>query len=747
MTRPVEPMDNHGTWIGRISTANHVYSQLKPMARLVDGAWQSLGPEERIARFPRGGLVLGGFSKALIEAYRNGADSLWVFECRPSKGEDGWAVEAPEQALPLVDLSGMPMADARRRLFDTGLRLPKGDGRQAVVLLEGGTYALLRFGSKARGGPSFVRLPPDRIVELRRADPSWKVPGRDDPPYLPHKGLPSGEIVSRLDWSSDADFLNRLLERYRAALDGYLLLRDGNEAGRRPEKALAELRLGQGSAAELEAIVERMRTEWPQIARALGAVEGMTRLLMETDEAKRLLADAVEHRRGEMTTDLERQVRAEVEERLRGFREELEHADREVETRRQELSRLEAGTAECVRDKDLRVADLRQVEARLTESEAMLEAARREAHEVGLRNAAAQAEFERIHRECDELAGSVERSRAAISDLVRGIRNEVEASAAHERDEVRLFAARVERLLAQEGMPVAAMAPPSVPPWWAPARSRCQSIGLSELRRRLEEEAQRHGVLTDDLVLLDGFARAGELVLLLGDQAELSLHAYARAVAGGEIRFHAVDPTAIGLDDLWRIPTRSRPTAFAVAWHHAQVNPQDTVLVCLRDFDAAPFRLWLASLQAVLASDDRPRNLLVTAVPSLASSFRDTEEQDAAALRHVLVALGPRPRPGSASAEVVLDEPPPPPTSLRWGTGEVRGPSRVTFKVLVDRGGHPRVVRRALRLVATLGEATGNAERSVPAMWAAYLHDGIASVLPAALAAGAEGIRALAVQR
>lgn len=271
---------------------------------------------------------------------------------------------------------------------------------------------------------------------------------------------------------------------------------------------------------------------------------------------------------------------------------------------------------------------------------------------------------------------------------------------------------------------------------------------MKVLPKRLADEAESHGVLPQDLALLDGFARAGEIVLLLGDQAELALRAYARCVAGGEIRSHALDPSSIGLDDLWRVPGTGRPTAFALAWHRAQVSPETTVLLCLRDLDAAPFRLWLASLHSVMQAPDRPRNLLLLST-SFGLSGGDEEEQPGTEqLRHHLVALMPGLHPESGSADVAFDGQLSEATVLEYAAhdGETK-PSPAALAQISKRGKEARVVRRAIRVGLVVGEGTSLVSQSVPIAWAGYLLDGRTQDLPQSLTAGHNRLKTLHLQR
>jgi hypothetical protein len=226
----------------------------------------------------------------------------------------------------------------------------------------------------------------------------------------------------------------------------------------------------------------------------------------------------------------------------------------------------------------------------------------------------------------------------------------------------------------------------------------------------------------------------------------MAVSAYGRAVAGGDVRCHALDPSAIGLDDLWRFPGTGRPTAFALAWHRARIAPDTTVLLCLRNLDAAPFHLWLSALHAALQSPARPRNLLVLGTV-IGNSTDEEEYPNSEALRHHLVALKPRIHPRAGNAAILLDEPLPPPSLLEPSDAARQELSSSTFLAIAKRGKDPSVVRRAVRLCRTLGDATPASGATVAQAWIDFLREGRPDGLPTPLSAGHDALKTLHVQR
>lgn len=154
----------------------------------------------------------------------------------------------------------------------------------------------------------------------------------------------------------------------------------------------------------------------------------------------------------------------------------------------------------------------------------------------------------------------------------------------------------------------------ATPPWTAgEALPAAASIGRPQLRDRLVRNGEAFGFLSEDLLALDVFLRAGEVVWVLGEGAERAVAAFAHATTGGRTFVHAVGPTTLTLDDLWRDAETCLPCALARGWRFAECEPERLATVHLAALDSAPFGLWLRALTTVMRSDRRPRNLLVVA--------------------------------------------------------------------------------------------------------------------------------------
>lgn len=169
---------------------------------------------------------------------------------------------------------------------------------------------------------------------------------------------------------------------------------------------------------------------------------------------------------------------------------------------------------------------------------------------------------------------------------------------------------------------------PKVLPPWVESQSIDTDNALteSEFLASIQSIEKRLGLKEKSLVLMDGLLRAGELLALMNDDAEEIIRSYAAILTSGEVHWFQPDPSTIGLDDLWRVPATQLPTAFSLAWHHAEAEPTKYQLVCLHKIDVAPYRYWLESLFDVLQSPMRPKNLIVFVTFSR-GSFVNTERQ------------------------------------------------------------------------------------------------------------------------
>lgn len=729
-------------WLGELTKYDHSYCQLDPLAELVEGKW--IGIDAPKTRFPTRGKIR--VNKSDLGKNRPSVGSLWVFGCVASSIKiDQWCADFPIRAQPVIDLSNISLAEARHRLFDLGIQLPDHQSRTVTVLLKKDAYCTLHFEPR---DSLWVARTSERLIEIRQAQPSWlqslHVKGSL---FLPMREKPEGEVVRLLDWSTNGEFLAKVVARYRSAVTSYFaLMEKSNETPvHKLERALTEGKFGVNADA-IEALVDRLRAEWPETSRSLQAVETMSELLLQSDPGKRLLDDVVNRRKQALEAEIEKRLQIDIEYRLLPLQAELGDICKTIDAKKNKLIEVQHSLEKLKHEKDMLDTESRKVNADLEAVRMCLQTVSDDLAESLEKRAEAVAGLVDAEKREAALLAGISDIKALIVDFAERTRREMEMTGAHGESALGAFAKRLEELFHNAGNPVAPLLPSVTPPWWSKPVAALCCISSAELPVRLTEEAEAHGILTQDLVWIDGFVRAGEIVLLLGDHAEFALSAYARAVSSGEVRSHALDPSAIGLDDLWRVPSTGRPTAFALAWHQARVSPEKTVLLCLRDLDAAPFRLWLSSLHAILQSPDRPRNLLIFAT-AVAPLGGEEEFLGAEQLRHYLVALKPGSCPRSGQADIVFDKSMPDVTRLvnsDWSGPELSGS---TLFALSKRGNEARVVRRAIRLCLVMSENDSTQSEVFGLAWAGYLLDSRTDGLPPALSTGHDQLKMLHVQR
>ncbi len=727
-------------FLARLAETNYIFCSLEPVAEIVEGRWIDI--DDKAARFPRGGIR----TKPAELGQSRQVGSLWVFSTSTLRADTKTqTVTKPARAIPIVDMSDVKLADARKKLLETGITLPEHQERMAVVLLEGDLYAYLKFGrSPQRQHQWTARLAEGRI-ELRRAVKGWsEAASTRSGKYFPMLGEPSGELVRTEDWSTDAEFLAKVAEGLSAAARslGALTDRGAEQSVRRIEKAIFDSKLGSADADGWRSMVERLRAEWPAMSQGAEAVRTIGALLLGSDDGRRLLQLAVDNRVDEMVKELELRAHLELEDRFAPAQAELQRLQAAVATCRQKEKEL----AEAVR---ARTQELERATRTLEARNVELGNARRDAEAVARTAAVRQASIDAAHatleeakRNTEKLSARAEALRQEIARFADRLGSEFEAVGNDDGGRLAAFAARLLAALGPDAAKCAAPAFPSAsPPWWGASRSEATTITTADLAGRVREEATLHGLVSDDLLIVDAFARAGELVVLTGQQSELALEAYSRVVGAGQARTVPVDPGVIGIDDLWRTPATGRPTALAWAWHRALSMPAETVVVCLRGIDMSPAAAWMPALEAALRSDLRPRNLLVlatTAAVHEATDNHDGETGSAWVRRHAVGLRVRAGREGGLSHAILGDR-------LRVATNLVLEPSAYEppYKALkaLAEGHTPQVTRRTIRFLKALAVTRPTDAPTIAEGWATLLRDGVAQGLPAALSGGDEDLR------
>lgn len=726
-------------WLGTIETANNWYVQLAPLFGFEDGTWRPL-PELTLG-VPRPKSVRVANSEPNRSSFRG--QGYWAFRLQPKVGTPG-TLEAVtvRRATPIVDLSELEVEAARRKVVEDGVNLPPHGARQAVVLLKNDTYCLLKF-EQVDTPPRLWRAKvTEGRVEMRRADPSWKQSAiLNGWKYVPSVDEPDGELVATADWQPDDEFLEQVLRRYREAVDGYAHVAGSEKDGALQvvDKAIKEVGTLAGHAEDLRRLSTRLKDEWPSITGSLEALRDIGSLLLDSAGGQAALAAAIRARTDEEAQRIERTAREQAARKVRELDAEIERLEAtarltqaEGEQARVELAATRAAQATALaaaQDADARLkqsghdlakvtADIQRVTAERDDAVAAAAAARAQVN-------AATADLQDVRATVDEFAQQVE---SAFDDSAVGLGGDARVLA---------LIRRLQAAFDRTGHRLVVSLPSAVPPWWsASGAPDPTTIGRSAVKQRLAAEAHAHGLVQEDLWLLDAFVRAGELVVVTGADADLAIEAYARTISGARVHNQALDPATIGVDDLWRSAATQTPTAFAYAWHSAAQHPEQTVLVCLRSIDASPARLWIPALSTFLADERRPGNLLVVATaPGAVGALQDTDESHTA-LRHHAVGFRPRARADAGTCQFALGGRRPPMTTLRHETRQQTMPDLEAVNVIAGKAVHPSIARRAVRALHVLTEHLGSTAASVAAAWAACLNTGVPHGLPAPVVDG-----------
>lgn len=604
---------------GKIAFANGEWARMEPLAVLDAGRWTTL--QNRVREFPDEGLV---FVPPAIGLGHAKYGSFWIFHREPNtratSAKDRYIVSEAASATPVVDLSESTLEEARVKLFEQGIEVPKNCGDRAVVALAKGLFCTLEFEPASNGVRKACQL--SGPLPLMALPPGWltggSVEGRS---LLPIMAIPQLSAVRRVNWCGDAEFVERVLLRARkhyaqfGSRDGL----PGKETLQRIARAIEQQELLPHGEDDFELDFERLRTQWPRLVARFQALEDMGTFVLESDVAIELIEEA-RHEAAEKEAERVRPiVESQVREALK--------------------AELESANGELVR-----------ILTKVGEVNASLENARQELARLEQLQAEATIRASTAEQKLTEVAASLERQFHGMSPK-----------------EVPFARAVIARLGAALGGKAVPRLPESAAPWLAPLD---EDAGVTLTRQALSEalrvQAERNGLAS--LVELDAFARAGELVLITGGCSERALGAYVDAVASGRLWSMACDPSVIGLDDLWATPPDRSPTGFAMAWSFADAHPDATVVVCLRAIDASPMHLWLPPLAAVLRTRRRPRNLLVLATQLGAP--RDAASQDYPEYMQLLkwiVPVQPAPVEGGAiRALSQLSSGLEPKSALRW---------------------------------------------------------------------------------
>lgn len=670
-------------YLGKVLYAADRVARLEPLAVKSDGRWVAI--EDKLALFPPEGKIF--CPRPLRGALK---DDVWTFRRRANEkiepGKDHFLVIDEREAIPVIDLSMLSIEQARQRLFNQGVRLESPyETFYAVVVLTDELFCELKFNLSAHGfwkaEPVFELVP---LMSLPREWAGLQTEGKGTLQYLPAESVPRASAVKFVNWCSDQEFVERVLEHIRKHSQDIVETKYGRltrESVQQIARALSRTGLLPESEDDAELNLERLKADWPILEARFAATERLAELVLASTAAKDALSQAVldaEKRTEEV-------VRPAIEERVR----------REIE----------AGLTDVIAQRERVMADIESLTQRRTS-------------------------FERELREIEERCTTGRQEQQSLSDNLRRVTRDLRAAFQNmplpEQPLAQAVVGRIEQAIGECTDQIPSLVPSNVAPWAVPIElPETSKIDETDLLTRFGIEARAHAVAADDLSLIDVFARGGELLLLLGPQAELALTAYARCVSGGAVTSLYVDPSTIGLEDLWRVPGTQQRTAMAHAWNSAEAERDRLHIICIRNVNAAPFHLWLASLNAVLLAPLRPRNLLffATVAPfqpeqtALTGASRD-------AYRQWLVPVDARVHEDGPIAVLGSVVPPfPSASALKFGGCDISevATSAEWLKRIAGLNTGPDTVARVARITGVAHQSCNEALPSQVFGWAEFL--------------------------
>jgi hypothetical protein len=516
----------------------------------VDHEWQAALPTEGRAFAPH----MGAFHMG----------ELFVFRVEPNRRPD------PERDLFLVcdsapieeviDFRSVDQEIARRTVVELGITSLMPGTTRIVAALADSTCVVVRMKRHPADDRYVAEL--DSLDELSTyaLDASVFDGDRIRGHVVAVPGITVGQKLGTINWCRDADFLESVLKRLRRMSPA------GKPSIARAQVPslvayLSQVGLMPWGGKDLVPMRRRLASFSSELAQNFQALDELVDVVCALGPVKAQLEEELAVRRAdleaELRTELEQQVRTELEQQMTSLTEARSHLTTEVA----ELGR------QCTR----------------------------------------------VRHDADAAREALDELRAALRDELVTVRTALDGVPAGAAESVREISERLAERLRKHDHNFD-LIPGVYPPWgrihfrlpWEPR-------SWNDAPEALAGAAKRFGYAADELTLADVAVRAGLLVVVPENEAGSFARCQASAMANGEVVRQILDPAIICLDDLWRQPSTSIPTAFAHAWVAAQLDPRRYRVVLLDGLQRTPMDLWLPALTDVIAAPSRPRNLLLFA--------------------------------------------------------------------------------------------------------------------------------------
>jgi hypothetical protein len=549
-------------YLGRCLFENDRYTRLEPLLRVEQGGWMPIPNRRRI--FPEVGCVFA-VERPIVGSTEG---SLWLFRpeantrLKPGDERDLYVAVDPREPIQIVDLAGLGEIEAvRRAVVEEGLAQREIVARELLIVIAQGQCVRLRL-DLDHNTHKWRPAEPDKLERLAvfEFDPGCYAGAKLDQKCFVIPGREPDKKLSAVDWSSDFDFLPRILKKLKRTAP----LHSGGDmqefSRRAIERMVSALRDGEILATEPEmadAMLRRLQNFVPALEKRLDAVSAIAEALAATPAVTASIATHVAKARERAIDEMRNEFRPIVE------------------------------------------AELKAEQAQALENLQMIET------DI----AALQAEHDRIKQDLAELQLEREVQQAALHDDLRHIAGTLDkATNALQRGS--------ETAVRLGLLPSAGTGSQDLAPWACSSDCQGDLLELPQLRTALNEAERSAGLPDHSLLELDVLARAGEIPLIFGADAERALTRYASIVAGGDLFRSVLDPTTLGIDDIWRQPSTGSPAVFAQAWRAALKSPGQIILAVLDNVDVHHLLSWMPRLASFCALN-RPANLLIVATPTL----------------------------------------------------------------------------------------------------------------------------------
>jgi hypothetical protein len=523
----------------------------------IDAQWTEILPDQGTAFSPRHpGFSMGEFFTFIA------IENLHLAPNKP----DRYLVTNAHRIDEVRDYRATDTEVARRDVVEIGLTGLYEGTERVIIALKDGVCTIVPLVNDPDTGRKIAALSNLQNLATYEFDQSLFTGDKINAKYIAIPGITVGTQVGTVDWSRDADFFEGALNRLRRIRNAVLqenenVLPHTKAQIRSLISTLSRANILSDASAELGPIRDRLLTLSNSINTNIEATSDIIELICDLTPIKERLEAELSSR----IVDMEYEVRADLERTLR----------KEIEG---DLKPLANTRTQLITENDELASLIRNRRTELTTLES----------EIFSLNNSLTTEISSIQNNLTQLP-------AAALDVARALSTRIITQVYGSSHHIELI-------------------PAQASPWTrAGDRPPVNFSEWGDFTGALKKGAIRSGFDTDALLIADIAARAGELVVIPSLIASDIVQCSASIISSGEVYRHILDPSTIGLEDIWRQPISSIPTAFAHAWISASANPTRFKILFIEGLERTPMDMWLPSLVNELDRDSRPSNLLVFA--------------------------------------------------------------------------------------------------------------------------------------